>query len=310
MEIKNVTKEEYKTIVTNPFSRFDTVEFAELNKHKVDKVFYFIFNNGKNRFGLVGGLKDNVLKFPFSATFSCFSEITTENRTIYYQEAVNSLLIWAENNNIRTVEFNTPPLFYDIAHITKLQNALYNNGFKIKVCDINFEYYLEEFNGDYLSNIHRNARKNYNNALKHNLIFQKTDDVETVYNVIKINRSHRGFPLWMSLEDVIKTSDIIESDYFVVKSNDGIAYASALVHNLKENIVRVVYWGNTPESEEVRPINFLSYNLLNYYKKLGKKVVDIGTATLDSVPNYGLCDFKESIGCKCSPKLSFEKEIK
>ena len=200
-------------------------------------------------------------------------------------------------------------MFYNYSHITKLQNALCNNGFKIKEYDVNFEYYLNDFSQDYLTQIHRNARKNYNNALKHNLVFEKTDEISEVYNIIKINREHRGFPLWMSLDDVINTSEIIPSDYFIVKTSAGDAIASALVHHLKENIVRVVYWGNIPEFENARPINFLSYNLFSYYKKHGKQIIDIGTSTLNGIPNNGLCDFKESIGCKCSPKLNYEKYI-
>ena len=175
--------------------------------------------------------------------------------------------------------------------------------------DVNFEFYLDNFDENYLNNIHRNARKNYNNAVKNNLYFEKTEDIKTVYNIIKCNREFKGYPLWMSLDDVINTSKIIKSDYFLVSSTSNEALASAVVHHIKENIVRVVYWGNTPEGESYRPINFLSYNLFKYYKAMGIKIVDIGTSTLNSIPNSGLCDFKESIGCNASPKLSFRKDL-
>lgn len=47
MNIFEVKKEEYKTFVVNPFSGFDTIDFIELNKHKVRDVKYFIFENNK-----------------------------------------------------------------------------------------------------------------------------------------------------------------------------------------------------------------------------------------------------------------------
>ena len=47
----------------------------------------------------------------------------------------------------------------------------------------------------------------------------------------------------------------------------------------------------------------------NAYKEKGISLIDIGTSTVDGVPNFGLCDFKESIGCNCSPKINFVKEI-
>ena len=305
MDIIEVDKETYSKTVTNPFCKFETAEFADLNKTKADVVKYFIFNNGKNRFGLIAGIKDGVLKLPFSASFSCFSEITKKNRIEYYSEAVEALIKWAKQNLIKEIIFNTPPIFYDVEHISKMHNALLNAGFKQAEYNLNFEFYLDDFDENYLANIQRNARKNYNTALRNNLVFEKTDDVETVYKVIKQNRDEKGYPLWMSLDDIIETSKIIPSDYFLVRTQTGIPIAAAFVHNINGDVLRVNYWGDIREYEEMRPINFLSYNLFKYYKEQGKKVVDIGPSTNDGVPDYGLCNFKESLGCKASAKLLF-----
>ena len=38
-----VTKKQYKSLVESPFCSFDSVEFVELNAHKVDEVKYFTF---------------------------------------------------------------------------------------------------------------------------------------------------------------------------------------------------------------------------------------------------------------------------
>lgn len=308
MEIINTTKDEYKQIVVNPFSGFDTVDFVELNRSKADEVYYFIFNNGKNRFGLVGGKKNNTLKFPFSASFSCLSNITHNNRISHYQEAIEALNNWAIKNHIKEIQFSTPPIFYDIPHITKLQNALINNGFNVENFDVNYEFYLEDFDENYLNKLDYDARRNYKIALKNNLKFEKTDYIKQVYSIIKGNRDHKGYPLWMSEEDVINTAKIISSDYFLVKFDDKYI-ASALTHHINDNVIRIVYWGNTPDTDKLCSMNFLAYNLFDYYKKLGKKIIDIGTSTVDSIPNFGLCDFKQSIGCKCSPKLSFELDL-
>jgi len=217
MDIIEADKETYSKIVSNPFCKFETAEFADLNKSKVDEVKYFIFNNGKNRFALIGGIKNNILKFPFSASFSCFSEITKKNKIEYYTEAVKAIVNWAEENEISKIIFNTPPIFYNVEHISKMQNALLNTGFEQTEYNLNYEFYLKDFDENYLSKIQRNARKNYNTALRNNLIFEKTDDIETVYNVIKQNRVEKGYPLWMSLDNIIETSKIIPSDYFLVK---------------------------------------------------------------------------------------------
>jgi len=55
MNILDVSKEDYKKFVINPFSGFDKVEFIELNKEKVDKIKFFIFENNKNALDLLVG---------------------------------------------------------------------------------------------------------------------------------------------------------------------------------------------------------------------------------------------------------------
>jgi hypothetical protein len=56
-------------------------------------------------------------------------------------------------------------------------------------------------------------------------------------------------------------------------------------------------------------MNFLSYKIFEFYKKTGIRIVDIGPSTENSVPNHGLCEFKESIGCDISTKFTYRKEI-
>ena len=306
MEIRDVSIEEYKTFVVKPFSEFDTCDFIELNKHKVDRVKYFIFNNSKNRFGLVAGIKDNTLKIPFSATFSCFSEIAHNNKIIHYYSAVKALVEWAKNQNIKRIIICTPPIFYDTKHITKFQNALICNGFKVLDYDVNFQYDVHEFSQNYIDNLSSNSRRNLKIALKSNLSFEKTDDIESVYKIIKQNRKEKGFPLWMSLEDIKNTESIIKSDYFIVSNAQNEKIASAYIQHIKQGIVNIVYWGNIQKYDNLCPVNFMGYKIFEYYsKKKNINYVSIGTSTLDSIPNTGLCDFKESIGCSCSPKLNF-----
>ena len=303
MDILDVSKEEYRRNVVSPFSKFDTVEFVELNKHKVDEVKYFLLEDNKKRFALVGGIKGDTLKFPFSATFSCFSEITHNNKIVHYHEAVASLINWGKNNNIKRIVLCTPPLFYNQAHITKLQNALICNGFRLLDYDVNFQLELE---APYDSLINSDARRNIKIAEKNHLVFEKTDNLSAVYAVIKQNRKEKGFPLWMSQEDVDNTSKIIKSDYFLV-SCGRVYVASAYIQRIKEEIVNVVYWGNLQDYDYVCPMNFLAKNVYEYYqKKKNIKYLSIGTSTLDSIPNFGLCDFKEAIGCESAPKLNFE----
>lgn len=310
MNILEVSEKEYKTFVVNPFSGFDKVEFVKLNKHKVNEVKYFIFENNKKRFGLVAGIKENVFKCPSSATFGIFSEITHNNKIQHYHEAINSLIEWAKNKNIKKIIFCCPANFYQEKHITKFQNALFCNGFQILDYDVNFEYELSNFKNGYMESLNSDSRRNLKLAIKEELIFEKTDDINTVYSIIKQNREEKGFPLWMSAEDIKNTTNIIKSDFFLVKTKDEEPIASAYIQRIKDGIANVVYWGNLQKSDRLYPMNFIAYKVFEYYSnKKNIHFISIGTSTKDSEPNYGLCDFKESIGCKCSAKLNFVREL-
>ena len=138
MEIIEINNEEYKKLVKEPFCRFNKAEFYLLNEHKVDKVYYLLFNDGKNRFSLVVGVKDCLAKAPFSASFEVFSEITRNNKIAHYHEAIQSLLEWSKNKNIEKIKISLPPCYYNISHIAKMENALFSNGFYVENYDVNF----------------------------------------------------------------------------------------------------------------------------------------------------------------------------
>ena len=117
----------------------------------------------------------------------------------------------------------------------------------------------------------------------------------------------------MSFEQVKQTMQIVKHSCFIVENN-GKSVASAIVFEVNPDVAQVIYWGDIPNVSELKCMNFLSYNVVEYYKDRGFKFLDIGPSTEDGIPNIGLCDFKESIGCDISSKftlkLEFENQIR
>lgn len=302
MDILEIAESEYCNF-NSIFSYFDSLDFINYNKYKVDEVKYFLFKNNKNRFIVSCGIKKDNILFPFSAPFSCLINISKDNKMLYYHEAVKLIIKWANENSKKYIFFNTPPIFYNCSHITKLHNALIANDFKINDYEVNYEINLNDIS-DYLHKIKYSAKKNFMSSLEHNLKFVKTNNLQIAYSIIKENRESKNYILNMTIEDVKYTSKIIPTDLFLVYKDDK-PIASAIVHIMNKDIARVVYWGNSINSNQYRPMNFLSYNLFLHYKNQNFQIVDIGTSTLHTIPNFGLCDYKESIGCNCSPKINF-----
>jgi len=202
-----------------------------------------------------------------------------------------------------------PPVFYNPNFIAKVNNSLFRAEYENKNLDINYQFHTKNVDESYLASLWHNARKNLRRAIKSELSFEKLakKDGELAYNIISENRKQRGFPLRMQWEQVLETTTIIPADFFIVKK-EAITIASAIVFHVSKNVVQVIYWGDLPEFSNYKTMNFLSYQIFSYYKEIGISSVDIGPSTEDSIPNHGLCEFKESIGCDLSLKYSFYKK--
>ena len=109
----------------------------------------------------------------------------------------------------------------------------------------------------------------------------------------------------MTYEDVIGTTHVIPADFFILQHGYD-DMAAAQVFHVTDKIYQVIYWGDLRGFSSLRPMNLLAYRIFEHYHKQGIEILDIGPSTEDSIPNYGLCCFKESIGCRSSLKLSFE----
>lgn len=307
MEILELSSQEYGQVFNRPYHVFNSAEFSELNKYKCDKLHYLAFKDSKVRLGLILGERDGVLCSPFSAPFGGFSSLRTVDVEAY-EEAVMALKQYVDEQHM-PVRISLPPAFYGETHISKSFSALLRGGARILYSDLNYQYRLEHFE-NFEDNLERNAKKNFHNALKNSFVFEclnssDPNDVGRAYEVIRKNRESRGFPLRMSLQNVLDTVKVIDADFFVT-SFEGMDVAGAQVFHVSDGICQVIYWGDLPEYAHLRVMNYFTYKVFEHYFKQGLKILDIGPSTEKGIPNYGLCSFKESIGCEVSLKHTFE----
>lgn len=306
MLIKNLIPDEFSSTFQAAHI-FNTVAFAQLNSDKVDRVHYLSFNDPKPCFGIVLGESNGMLRSPFSAPFGGFLENGT-HRLERLEKAVDMLVDYAKERSLKLL-ITLPPLLYDETKISKWVSVMTR---KMQLSYINLNYHLDISRMPYYrSVIDRSARNHLNQALRQNYCLHKLnsanrDDVARVYNVICCNHKERGFPLRMTFEQVWQTvSNVISADFFVLE-HEGVDVAAAQIFHVADGIAQVVYWGDIRQYAKLRPMNYLAYSLLRYYYDQGLRVLDIGPSTENGMPNYGLCEFKENIGCSVTMKYSFE----
>jgi hypothetical protein len=311
MEIIEVTPNEYEDIVNAPYHIFGSSTFNIANKERAEAIYYLLFKEGKYRLGIIGGVREGVFYSPFSAPFGGYSYLNEDIRISYIDEALSLLSGWAKEKQIAAIRITLPPGIYGESFISKQVNSLYRNGFSIEKVDLNYAYHLHHFDEHYASSIWYNAKKNLKIALGNQLSFSLCDagEKEKAYNIITQNREARGFPLRMTWQQVQLSASVMNADFFLVNSNEGIAVAAAVIFHVAKKMVQVIYWGDLPEYAGLKTMNFLSYKVFEHYKTQQFEIIDIGPSTENSVPNFGLCEFKESIGCDISCKFSFSKSI-
>lgn len=313
MEIVEVSHDVYSGVIARPYHVFNSANFNFLNANKCEKVFYWLFREGKYRLGIIVGLKSNTILSPFSAPFGCFSYLNTKIKVDHIEKAVDETVKKCREMKICSITLTLPPLFYDSSFVSKTINCLFRKNFFIKSVDLNYALDLNHFSDQYINNVWHNARKNLKTSLSKELEFIKCGDNHQkylAYEVIKYNREKHGFPLRMTWEQILETISVIQADFFLVKNSMQQDIASAIVFHVKEReIAQVIYWGDKPEYSKDKTMNYMSFKVFEYYKHEGFKYVDIGPSTENSLPNYGLCEFKESIGCFISPKITMRYKV-
>jgi len=285
---------------------FNSVGFSTLNEDKCDELRCLEFKDHKPRMGITLGLRGSLLCSPFSAPFGGFVFANPDTPLEMVDKAVKSLIRYADLHRL-SLRITLPPAFYHPQLINKQIFCISSNGFRQIYNDVNFHFDLTSFE-DYTTILWRNARKNLQRARREPFVFKKAQSQEEIiaaYNTIQQNRKAKGYPLKMSLQQVLDTINVVPADFFNLSIN-GANVAAAQVFHVADGIVQVIYWGDAPGFENYRPMNYLAAKVVEYYKKAGIRIVDVGPSSQFGVPSIGLCNFKESIGCKVESKFTFE----
>lgn len=313
ISISEVSSSEYFEIVKSPVIIFNDVQFLKLNSSKVDEVKYLILSKGNSaRFSLVLGVRNGIGESPFSAPFSLLEPLKKESTLENYDDALDAIYQYASQHGLKKIKITLPPIFYNESYLTGWLNSMWRKGWCCKIIDINYAFNLCSLGDNYDLYLAHNAKKNLRIANSLNLKLQicgNDDEINKAYNIIAENRASKGYPLRMTRIQVFDTIKIIPHDVFFVKQGEDLI-AAAFVYRVSDGIAQVIYWGDKPGNGKAKPINFLASELIKYYRDKGFKWLDIGPSTEGGIPNYGLCEFKESIGCVRNLKFSVELMIR
>lgn len=289
MVIKEISLDRYAEMFPQDHSVYDSPAFIRLNVYKVPEIKVLALQNedGKLLVAQVFGLKADGWHAPFSAPFSVpvvAPEAGGEEVLEFYRQL--PVMLGADV----TVTF--PAECYGSYPLPEGD----------VVNDYNYHYPMSRL-ADYESFLSRSGRYSHHRALKHDFLFEATDDIARAYEVIRLNRKAMGYPLAMTLDQVIETAPITDARFFVL-SLGGIDMAAAVVFHPMPGVGQVIYWGDVPQARPFRAMNSLPWHLFNWYASNCPHIhtIDIGPSSTDGILNRGLADYKLSIGCCETPK--------
>ncbi|TDT58937.1 acetyltransferase (GNAT) family protein [Enterobacter sp. AG5470] len=213
------------------------------------------------------------------------------------------------------IVWRLPPQYYQNKVHTKVQNVLFRQKWVLDEHDLNFHLPITTYE-DFRDNLSSSKRRELNRITKSKPVFSEATTAELrreVYDVIKLNRESQGFPMTMSWEAIDALSQAVnEKIKFYILTRDNITLAGAICLNLDEDVLYVFYWGEHPDYRKDSTIVKLAEGIYLAAAEDGFNTLDIGTSTDHSMPNQGLINFKENIGCLVSQKItvSFSKDGK
>lgn len=307
MDLIQVSPKEMAALFPRPSHIYNSVDFTELNASKcTDGVAYLTFRDTRLRGGLILGLTDGEARSPFSAPFGGL--LLTRRQSAGAVEDMYTLAAAFARERGMAMRVTLPPPFFDGDLYTKSANVLQRLSGGDSTVEINYHVDLRGV-GDPEELYSRSAREKLRQARAQECHFDPLEvtpgNLARVYDVIHRNRMHRGFPHRMTLPQIEATSAVVPMDLFMV-TVDGNPAAAAQVHRIAPEIAQVVYWGDLPEAQQARPMNLLPLEIYRYYlQHTSVRILDIGHSTDGGIINRGLCDYKESVGCSATPKVTF-----
>jgi hypothetical protein len=310
MTIEEINSAEYAKIFPEPYIPFNSVAFNVLNSHKCDKLVFFLFQDSNKKLGLIGGIKDSGFLSPFSAPFSSFSSPDNNIKLNYILEAMLILEEHLYKQNLNHIKFVLPPYFYNEHFISKLIFCFNSNNYLVKA-ELGHYFDIKDYTKFYENIIDKDLRYKIRTAVKNNLLLVKAntiDEYRLAYEILLINKKSKSRSVSLDFNNLLEMTKLVGVDFFIVFYKDN-AVASAIIYNNTPKISQIIHWGDLPDFSKYYPMNFLAWNVFRFYYEKKYDIIDLGTSMSECEPNYGLCNFKESIGCTTSMKFTFSKNL-
>ena len=210
---------------------------------------------------------------------------------------------------IRKIIIKSSPFYYDAAKSGLLQTFLFNRGYEVIDAEVGAVLPITASFEDGLNRLEKRHLKKCVESDLH-YIFHDVKELENIYAFIHSCRQRKGYPLSMTLQELLLAAEAFPDRYLpvgVYHQNELIAASIAV--RITSDILYNFYADHAAAYDHLSPVVFVVKALHDYCEKYNVKMLDMGTSALDRQPNFGLLNFKLRLGGIPTPKLTFEKTV-
>ncbi|HID95808.1 MAG TPA: GNAT family N-acetyltransferase [Candidatus Latescibacteria bacterium] len=224
---------------------------------------------------------------------------------------VESLVQYASKEGFGSIVLTQPPLIYYRLPNNYLDFALIKCGFEYLKRELTSVISLNYREGDILSTFKNEARTALRKAQRSGVEVAKSDDLKGFYEILTQNLKmrHNVNPTH-SLDELFRLKELLPKrikQFSAYLGDKQIAGMMLFICNPK--VVLAFYISHKEEYQRYRAVNFLFYEVIRWAVEQGFEFLDLGTFTLNMVPNWGLGRFKENFGARGYFRDTFEKRL-
>ena len=291
---------------------FQQKSFLDLHKEN-DEYFYFEYLKVDRVIANIYFCKtiNNLWRSPLRGTFSglYFDENVTLQELSDFMTQVEDVM---ETYSAASLEILVPPLAHQSSLNSRQIYLLHSLNYIFTHCDLN--YSLRVDTRSYIDRLSDGNKKRLRKCHKNNFeaLLLPLEKLSEVYKVIEINRSAKDYRLTMTLNNLEEMTKKFGKETYLFGVNDPQTQeliASAVCFRIYPDMLYVFYWGDLPGYSNFSPVVALAESIYDFCQTNAIKVLDIGTATENKTPNYGLITFKKNLGFEESLKFRMVKDL-
>lgn len=252
-------------------------------------------------------LEDGVWRSPARGTFAGYAfeaDLDIESFFDFHAAVCSQLKL----KGAKSIEVLLPPMAHDNLAFANQLYMLRSDGFEMVQCNLNHSILVDK--EPLAEKMSYGNQKRLRKCTREGLIAERLpiSALTEVYETLAANRRSKGHVMSMTLAQLEEMVNVFPESIvlFGTRVNEGYA-AAALCLRLSSTVLYVFYWGDYPGYNLFSPVVGIANIIYSYCNTEGIKILDVGTSTLDDVPNHGLIRFKRGLGFTESLKVHMKK---